>query len=324
MNGTITDINGIRVGHAQNEEALTGCTVILCESGVMAGVDVRGAAPGTRETDLLHPMKMMDRVHAILLSGGSAYGLDAAGGVMKYLEENGAGFDVGVARVPIVPAAVLFDLMIGDPSIRPDAEMGYEACRKASGEPVLQGNVGAGTGAAVGKLLGFRYAMKSGIGSASIQIGGGIRVAAIVAVNAFGDVVDPETRKILAGVRKPVVGGFADSAKMLLGDLNNLIAGFHTNTTIGVVATDARLTKPQAARVAQMAHNGYARTIQPVHTEYDGDTIFALSCGSKKGDVNAIGFAAVQVIEQAVINAVKHAGTAGGLPSWSSIGSLIK
>ncbi|MEN1761658.1 P1 family peptidase [Anoxynatronum sibiricum] len=317
MNGTLTDIQGIKVGHAQNEAALTGCTVILCEPGGVAGVDVRGAAPGTRETDLLHPVKMMDQVHGILLSGGSAFGLDAAGGVMRYLEERGVGFDVGVARVPIVPGAVLFDLMIGDPAVRPDAAMGYEACRQATTDPVPQGCVGAGTGATVGKLFGPKYATKSGIGSASMKIGGGVRVAALVAVNAFGDVVDPESQAILAGARTPVTGGYANSAKLLMGDLNRIIAGFHTNTTIGVVATDAALTKAEASKVAQMAHNGYARAIRPVHTQYDGDTIFALSHGTKKGDVNAIGFVASLVMEAAILNAVKHAVPAGGLPAGS-------
>ena len=317
MNGTLTDIEGIRVGHAQNEEALTGCTVILCEDGGVAGVDVRGAAPGTRETDLLHPVKMMNQVHGLLLSGGSAFGLDAAGGVMRYLEEKGVGFDVGVARVPIVPGAVLFDLMIGDPGVRPDAAMGYEACCQASSGQVAQGCVGAGTGATVGKLLGPRYATKSGLGSASVKIGGGVRVAALVAVNAFGDVVDPDSQEILAGVRTPVTGGYANSAKLLMGDLNRIIAGFHTNTTIGVVATDAALTKAEASKVAQMAHNGFARTIRPVHTQYDGDTIFALSYGTKKGEVNAVGFAASLVMEAAILNAVKHAVPAGGLPAWS-------
>ena len=319
MNGTLTDIHGIQVGHAQIEAAATGCTVILCGTGVMAGVDVRGAAPGTRETDLLDPVKMMDRVHAILLSGGSAYGLDAAGGVMKYLEERQTGFDVGVARVPIVPAAVLFDLMIGDPHVRPDASMGYQACLNASTEAVVQGNAGAGMGATVGKLLGPNYAMKSGLGSASMKIGGGVRVAALVVVNAFGDVINPQTQEILAGVRKPVTGGFADSAKLLTGDLNRIIAGFHTNTTLGVVATNAAFTKTEVTKMAQMAHNGYARTIRPVHTQYDGDTIFALSCGDKKGDLTAVGFAASLVMEQAVINAVKQAKPAAGLPAWSGM-----
>ena len=316
MNGTLTDIKGLAVGHAQNDVALTGCTVILCQDSTIAGVDVRGAAPGTRETDLLHPIKMMNQVHAILLSGGSAYGLDAAGGVMRFLEERQMGFDVGVARVPIVPGAVLFDLMIGDPNVRPDAAMGYEACLNASEEAVVQGCVGAGAGATVGKMLGPRYAMKSGLGSASVKIGGGVRVGALVVVNAFGDVVDPVTHKILAGARKPVVGGMADSAKLMTGDLNKIIAGFHTNTTLGVVATDAALTKVEAAKVAQMAHNGFARTIRPVHTQYDGDTIFALSCGNKQSDLNAVGFAASLAVEQAVVNAVKRAMPAGGLPAW--------
>jgi L-aminopeptidase/D-esterase-like protein len=321
MNGTLTDISGLKVGHAQNHQSLTGCTVILCGEGAMAGVEVRGSAPGTRETDLLHPIKMIDKVHAILLSGGSAFGLDAAGGVMRFLEEQKIGFDVGVARVPIVPAAVLFDLMIGDPQVRPDAAMGYEACQNATTEAVSQGCIGAGTGATVGKMLGPKLSMKSGLGSASIKIGGGVRVAALVIVNAFGDVIHPETQEILAGVRKPVTGGFADSGKLITGDLNRIIAGFHTNTTLGVVATDAALTKTQATKVAQMAHNGYARTIRPVHTQYDGDTIFSLSYGDKHSDFNAVGFAASLVMELAVVNAVKLAQPAGGLPAWSGTSS---
>lgn len=316
MNGTLTDIPGVRVGHAHDLEALTGCTVILLDDGAVAGVDIRGAAPGTRETALLDPLKMISQIHGLVLSGGSAFGLESATGVMRYLEEQGKGFDVGVARVPIVPSAVLFDLMLGRSDVRPTADMGYEACLNATSEPVKQGNVGAGAGASVGKILGPKQATKSGLGTASIKIGGGIRVAALVAVNAFGDVVDPESGRILAGARRPVVGGFANSGKLLLGDLNRIIAGFHTNTTIGVVATDARLTKTETARVAQMAHNGYAKSISPVHTEYDGDAIFALSCGEKKGDVNAIGYGAAQAMAMAVIQAVKHAQPAGGLPAW--------
>jgi len=311
----ITDVPGISVGHSQDVEALTGCTVILCPTGAVGGVDVRGSAPGTRETDLLRPMNLVERVHAILLTGGSAFGLDAASGVMRFLEERGYGFDVGVARVPIVPAAVLFDLHIGRADVRPDAKMGYQACLNASSQSVAEGNVGAGTGATVGKFLGPRWATKSGLGTASIKIGNGVVVGAIVAVNAFGDVVDPQTGAILAGTRRPIVGGFLNTTQAMTSGLGQKILDFATNTTIAVVATNAALTKEQVNKVAQMSHDGLARTISPVHTMLDGDTIFALSLGEAKGDVNAIGVAAAEVLARAVLRAVEKAEPAGGLPA---------
>jgi L-aminopeptidase/D-esterase-like protein len=314
MIGKITDVLGIKVGHSTNLEGLTGCTVILCEKGAVAGVDVRGSAPGTRETDLLNPINMVDKVHGILLAGGSAFGLDAATGVMKYLEERDCGFDVGVTKVPIVPGAVLFDLLIGDHKSRPNADMGYEACLNAR-EDFEVGNVGAGTGASVGKLLGMKSAMKAGIGTASMKIGKGIIVGAIVALNAFGDIYDPKTNEIIIGARKPLIGGYMDTVKALKGDLNQIISAF-TNTTIGVIATNAQLTKAQATKVAQMAHNGYAAAIKPVHTMYDGDTIFALSYGTIKGDVNAIGYVAGEVMAQAIVNAAKSATPLGGYPAY--------
>ena len=314
MYNAITDVKGIKVGHYTDLEAATGCTVVLCEEGAIGGVDVRGAAPGTRETDLLRPMHLVERVHAVLLTGGSAFGLDAAGGVMRYLEERGIGFDAKVAKVPIVPAAVLFDLAIGDPKVRPDAEAGYAACLAASEGPVAEGNVGAGTGATVGLLLGPKFATKSGLGTASQKIGKGIIVGGIVAVNAFGDVVDPKSGEIIAGTRKPVVGGFLNTAERIKGDLGQTVLAF-ASTTIGVVATNAYLTKEQVNKMAQMAHNGLAMAIRPAHTMFDGDTIFALSLGKRKADVSVIGSVAAEVMAQAVVRAVTQAEGLLGVPA---------
>ena len=329
MNNAITDIPGIRVGQAQDPQALTGCTVILAENGAVCGVDQRGGAPGTRETDLLRPMHLVNAVHAVVLTGGSAFGLDCASGVMRYLEEQKIGFDTGFARVPIVPAAVLYDLGIGSPSRRPDADMGYQAALAASAQPPQQGNFGAGTGATVGKILGPANAMKSGIGTASMEIGGGIKVAAIIAVNAFGDILDPKTQHILAGARTTTIAGvrvgsgdiFADTEAVLRTFAGRAILSFTAghNTVIGAVATNAKLTNEEANKVAQMAHNGLALTIRPAHTMLDGDTLFALATGKKKADVNLVGAFSVHVVAQAVVNAVLAAAPAGGLPSHSSL-----
>jgi len=328
LHNAITDVPGIRVGHAQNLDALTGCTVVLCESGAVGGVDQRGGAPGTRETDALRPMHLVDQVHGVLLTGGSAFGLDAASGVMRYLEERGVGFNTGVAKVPIVPAAVLFDLAIGRADIRPDAAMGYEACQNASNAVPAQGNVGAGTGATVGKVLGPKQAMKSGIGTASMDIGGGIIVGAIVAVIAFGDVVDPENQHIIAGARSVSSGpikigateSFADTLQTMKTLVGRVVLDFagRQNTVIGVVATNARLSKEEVNKVAQMAHNGLALSLRPAHTMMDGDTIFALATGQRKADVNIVGAFAAQVTAQAIIQAVKAAQPAGGLPAASA------
>jgi L-aminopeptidase/D-esterase-like protein len=325
-NDTITAVPGIRVGHAQNEQALTGCTVIICEKGAIGGVDQRGGAPGTRETDLLHPMHLVQRVHSIVLSGGSAFGLDAASGVMKYLEERKIGFNAGVARVPIVSSAILFDLGLGKVKTRPDASMGYQACQNATEKPVTQGNVGAGTGATVGKLLGGKRAMKSGLGSASTSIGNGIIVGAIVAVNAIGDVIDPDTRKILAGARAlPGRKGkvFLDSLEFMRSLAGRLVLNLasHQNTVIGVVATNAKLTKEEANKVAQMAHDGLALTIRPAHTMMDGDTIFSMATGQRSADVNIVGAFAAQVFAQAILNAVRNAKSVPGLPAASDVKS---
>jgi L-aminopeptidase/D-esterase-like protein len=316
MNNAITDVVGIKVGHWTNLQAATGCTVIICEEGAVGGVDTRGSAPGTRETDLMHPVRLVERAHAILLSGGSAFGLDAATGVMRYLEEHDIGFDVGVAKVPIVAGAVLFDLTVGSAKIRPDAAAGYAACQAANTGAVAEGTVGAGTGATVGKLLGQPNATKTGLGTASVQIAGGTIVAALVAVNAFGDVVDPESGKILAGTRHPRTGEFINTMKAMQGDLAGFTGAF-TNTTIGVVATNARLNKEGANKIAQMAHDGLAMAIRPVHTMWDGDTIFALATGKaeKESDVSIVGAAAADVMARAVVNAARKATALAGIPA---------
>ena len=330
LNDAITDIPGISVGHAQDEEALTGCTVILCEDGAIGGVDQRGGAPGTRETDAMHPMHLVNEVHAVVLAGGSAFGLDAATGVVNFLEERGVGFDVRVARVPIVPAAILFDLGIGRSDVRPDAEMGYQACQNASTAPPAEGNIGAGTGATVGKIIGMAGAMKSGIGTASLEIGSGILVGAIAAVNVFGDVIDPATGQIIAGARVvqkgPVKIGkgpyFADTMCVMESLIGRTMLGFMSreNTAIGVVATNARLNKEQINKVAQMAQDGLARTVRPAHTMLDGDTIFALATGEKKADVNIVGAFAAEVFAQAVLRGVRTAKSAAGLPCAAEVG----
>ncbi|HXF85246.1 MAG TPA: P1 family peptidase [Anaerolineales bacterium] len=324
----ITDVRGIKVGHAHDEEALTGCTVILCEKGAVAGVDVRGGAPGTRETDLLNPINLVEKIHALVLSGGSAFGLDAASGVMKYLEERKIGFYTGAARVPIVPSAILYDLNLGRADVRPDAAMGYRAAATASSEAPAEGNAGVGMGASVGKMFGLRLAMKAGVGTASLEIGGGVIVGALVAVNAFGDVIDPQSGQILAGLRAGKVGPlrvggkeyFADTLAMLRRPLGRGILAFATraNTVIGVVATNAKLTKAQATKVAQMAQDGVARTIQPAHTMLDGDVVFALSTGMRNADVSIVGAFAAKVMAEAVLRAVKMAKPAGGLPGLNT------
>ncbi|WP_234800425.1 P1 family peptidase [Luteitalea pratensis] len=316
MNGTLTDVEGLLVGHAVRRERPTGCTVILAREGAVAGVDVRGAAPGTRETDLLNPLNTVQQVHAIVLAGGSAFGLDAATGVMSWLESEGIGFKVGPTRVPIVPAAILFDLGIGDARIRPDAACGREAAMAASAAAVPQGSVGAGAGATVGKLHGMARAMKGGVGSASIRLPNGIVVAALVAVNARGDVIDPTTGKVVAGVRTADGRHLADARELLRQGVP-APAPVAENTTLGVVATNATLTKSEASLVARMAHDGFARAIAPVHTPSDGDVIFALATGKQAGvaDVGLIGALAADVTAQAIVNAVQRADPLPSLPS---------
>ena len=321
---SITDVAGLEVGQADDEAALTGCTVILCRKGAVGGVDVRGGAPGTRETDLLDPLNLVEKLHAVLLAGGSAFGLDAAGGVMRYLEEQRIGFETGVARVPIVPAAILFDLGLGRADIRPDAGMGYRACLAASSDAPAEGNVGAGMGASVGKLLGMKHAMKSGLGCAGLEIGSGVVVGALAVVNAFGDVIDPGTGKVVAGLRSGKVGPFpvggpgffADTLETMKTFLGRNVLSFaaRANTVLGVVATNAALNKSEATKVAQMAQDGVARTVRPAHTMLDGDTIFALSTGARKADVSTVGAYAAHAMAQAILRAVNMAGPAGGLP----------
>ncbi len=308
----ITDIPGIQVGHATDMEAITGCTVVLCEKGAVGGVDVRGAAPGTRETDLLRPMNLVERVHAVLLTGGSAFGLAAADGVMRFLEARGSGFDAGAVKVPIVPAAVIFDLMVGDSRVRPTAEMGTAACRAATAGPVEEGTVGVGTGATVGKLLGPASAMKGGVGTWSLPLPGGVIVGAIVVVNAFGDVWDDETGHILAGARDPSTGRFLDTARSLL--TVERVGGFASNTTLCVTATNAKLTKEETNKLAQLAHDGLARVVRPVHSLYDGDTAFALSLGELRANLLALGEATAQVVATAVKRAVRLARGVPGIP----------
>jgi len=320
---SITDVPGIIVGQADDPEALTGCTVILCEKGAVGGVDQRGGAPGTRETDALHPMHLVQKAHAVVLAGGSAFGLDAATGVMKWLEERGVGFVAGAAKVPIVPAAILFDLGIGNPAVRPDAPMGYRACQSASAAKPKEGNAGAGMGCTVGKILGLQQAMKGGIGTASVDLGGGAVVGAMVAVNTFGDVV--ENGQIIAGARSAEVGPlrlgapgyFADTLLVMRSLVGKTIMAFASkgNTAIGVVATNARLDKEEANKVAQMAHDGLARVIRPAHTMLDGDTIFALATGDKAVDVNIVGAYAAEAVAQAILNGVRAAVSVAGCPA---------
>jgi L-aminopeptidase/D-esterase-like protein len=313
-NQTLTAVEGIRVGHAHNLDGPTGCTVILCPPDTVGGVDQRGGAPGTRETDLLRPLHMVEHVHAILLAGGSAYGLDAAGGVMRCLEEQGVGHNVGVGVVPIVPAAIIFDLDLGDPAVRPDAAMGYAACQSASSDPVAEGCVGTGAGAKVGALMGRDFACKSGIGSAVIDLGEGLQVGALFVVNALGDVIGADGQ-ILAGTRLPPEGAQFADAMNILPMMARVEMGGAGNTVIGVVATSALLTKDEANKVAQMAHDGLARAVRPAHTMMDGDTIFALATGTAgRANVSVIGALAAEVTAEAIRRAVQTATPLAGLP----------
>ncbi len=320
--GSLTDVPGIKVGHWTSKARPTGCTAILTEGGAVAGVDVRGGAPGTRDTELLRPEMTVDSVHGIVLSGGSAFGLATADGVMRFLEAKGVGFRMGRNVVPIVPAAILFDLGMGDGSIRPDAEAGYKAAKAASDSGVKRGNVGAGAGATVGKLLGPGRSMKGGLGTASIRMDGGLTIGALVAVNAVGDVVHPHSGEILAGALTEDRGDFADAAAQIRAGLGLGQAGRAENTTIGVVAANVGWTKAQATKVAQMAHDGLARAIRPVHMPFDGDTIFALGTGGESVDsskLGLIGALAADVLAQAVASAVLAAESLEGRPASRDI-----
>jgi len=358
MKDAITDVTGIKVGHAQDTLAGTGCTVILCEKGAVTGVDVRGGAPSTRETDLLSPMNIVPQAHAVFLSGGSAFGLPSAAGVMKYLEERGIGFDVGVTKIPIVPGAAIFDLTVGNHTVRPTSTMAYNACEQATqgindqrvndqginnqrinnqrinnqrinnqrinNQGIYsQGNIGAGTGATVGKIAGMEYAMKGGLGSASIK-SGELVVGALVVVNCLGDVVDPITGKIIAGSLMENKRGFRNTMRVLKqGSEDSRLSIFSSsiseNTTIGVIATNACLNKADAMRVAMMTHDGYARTIKPAHTMYDGDTVFCMSTGDVQCDLSKIGALAADVMAQAVINAIQKAESSYGFIAWKDL-----
>lgn len=318
----LTAVPGIKVGHHTLKERPTGCTVILTEGGAVAGVDVRGASPGTRETDLLDPVNAVDRIHAISLAGGSAFGLDAASGVVRYLEERDIGYDVRVAKVPIVPSAILIDLRVGTrPDVRPNADCGYAAAKAATSGPIAEGTIGAGAGATVGKIAGFERAMKGGVGTAAISLPDGLIVAALVAINAAGDVVDPSNGRVVAGVRTEDGRALADARTLLrAGHAWQPRAG--ENTTIGVVATNATLTKAQAKRFAMMAHDGYARAIYPAHTMGDGDTIFALGTGVRTGEANLsiIGALGAEAMSTAILRAVTQATGVPGYPAARDLG----
>lgn len=315
--GYLTDIEGISVGHDDSLKGLTGCTVIICEEGASGGVDVRGSAPGTRETDIFKAEKMVDKVHAIVLSGGSAFGLDAASGVMKYLEEKNIGFDVGVTKVPIVASAVIFDLAVGDYTIRPDFNMGYKAANNAMPTENRQGCLGCGMGATVGKILGPKNAMKSGLGSATIEIGQ-IKVSAMVAVNSFGDIYDHKSGRQIAGV-------YDYKERQLLNTLDILESQYKyedlsmKNTTIGVIATNAILNKAEGNKVAQMAHNGFARSINPIHTMLDGDTIFTMATNKVEADVSLVGTMAAESMSRAITNAIVNSIGYDGLISYNDL-----
>jgi L-aminopeptidase/D-esterase-like protein len=318
--GFITDVAGIQVGHFTDSRRPTGCTVIVCEQGAVTGVDVRGSAPGTRETDLLDPMHTVEKAHAILLAGGSAFGLDAATGVMRYLEERGIGFQTPFAKVPIVPAAILFDLRLGDPSIRPSADSGYAACMNARSGKVEEGSIGAGAGATIGKV-GPGRPMKGGIGTSSIQLPNGIVVGAIVAVNSIGNVIDPRTGKIVAGARSADGKSFVDIIEWIRGG-SIMPAQPGENTTIGVVATNAMLSKAQTKKVASMAHDGLARAINPAHTPNDGDALFAMATGTSgvKTDAGTVGILAAECVTEAILRAVIRAKSVPGYASYDELG----
>ncbi len=313
-NATLTAVAGLKVGHHTLADRPTGCTVILAERGATAAVDVRGAAPATRETDLLRPGNLVQAAHAIVLAGGSAFGLDSASGVMRYLEEQRIGFEFGRSHVPIVPAAALFDLTVGDGTVRPGPDCGYQAARAASARPVQEGSIGAGAGATVGHAT--RRAMKGGIGSAAIALPDGLTVAALVVTNSFGDIVDPATGGIAAGALEDDGRTFADARRLLRAGLLRFGAAGRS-TTLGVVATNAALSKTELTRVAQMAHDGLARTVVPVHTPVDGDAIFALATGARAGaaDAGQIGALAADVVAEAVLRSVREATGAAGIPA---------
>ncbi|HBF4286631.1 P1 family peptidase [Clostridioides difficile] len=316
MYNNILDIEGLKVGQVEDRNGLTGCTVVICEEGATCGVDVRGSAPGTRETDLLDPVNMVQKVHAVVLAGGSAYGLESTCGVSRYLEEKGIGFDVGVGKVPIVVGAVLFDLGVGSFKCRPDLKMGYRACEVTNTDILNQGNYGAGCGATVGKIRGQEYAMKGGIGSYSIKLDNGLVVSALIAVNALGDVY--ENGKVIAGALNDKKTETIDTYKLMKQGESK--GGFSVdNTTIGIIATNAKLTKAGCKKISQMGHDGYAKAIFPIHTPHDGDTIFTISTGEIEADITLVGSLAVEVVEKSIINAVKKADSVENIMAYKDI-----
>jgi L-aminopeptidase/D-esterase-like protein len=318
MLNAITDIEGIKVGHASDFQGYTGCTVILCEKGAVCGIDIRGSASGTRQTDALNVSHIVEQIHGILLAGGSSFGLDAASGVVRYLEEKNVGFDVGVARIPIVPSAVIFDLGLGNPKARPTPDMGYAACLNAGNE-VEEGSVGVGTGATVGKIFELPRAMKGGLGTSSLAMPDGLKVAALVVVNAFGDIIDNVTGKIIAGLRKSEDrADFANTVQQIKEGAVKKQFGI-VNTTLGVVATNAKFNKRDITKIAQMAQGGLIKTISPVHTTFDGDLVFALSMGELEADINKVGVLAEFVLVEAIKRAVKKADGFGIVPAFRDI-----
>ncbi|QEH69662.1 P1 family peptidase [Cellulosilyticum sp. WCF-2] len=308
----LTEIENIKIGHADNQAAATGCTVIICEQGAPTGIDIRGGGPASRETQLLNPLAACDKIHAVLLSGGSAFGLDAAGGVMSYLEDRGIGFDVGVTKVPLVSTSCLFDLQVGDTQARPDVEMGYAACLAAELNEPREGNVGAGTGATVGKYKGVSGMMKSGIGMYAVELGD-LKVGALVAVNALGDVKDEVSGAILAGLLNEEQTAFLNTEEMLYKEATQQKNLFTGNTTLGVIITNGTFNKVQMTKIAAMAQNGLAKTICPVHTTADGDSVYALSVGEVAADINVVGTLAAKVMAKAINRAVLMAEPAYGL-----------
>jgi L-aminopeptidase/D-esterase-like protein len=315
MLNSITDVKGLKVGHGSDYKGYTGCTVILCEDGATCGIDIRGSASGTRQIDALSMNHIVEHVHAILLSGGSSFGLDAATGVMRYLEEKGIGFDVGPTKIPIVPTAVIFDIFFGDPKARPTPELGYEACINAR-DTIEEGSIGVGTGAAVGKIFEISRAMKGGVGTSSIVMPDGLVVASLIVVNAFGDIIDNVTGKIIAGARvAPDSLEFANTVESIKKGAVKKQFGL-VNTTLGVVATNAKFSKKEVTKVAQMAQGGLIKTISPVHTTFDGDLVFALATGECEADLNLVGVLGEFVIAEAIKRAVKKADGFGILPAF--------
>lgn len=310
-----TEIENLKIGHAQDLEKGSGCTVFICPQGAPTGVDIRGGGPASRETGLLNPLAASDCIHAVLLTGGSAFGLDAAGGVMQYLEERHIGFDVGITKVPLVCASALFDLVVGDPHFRPGKELGYAACISSENDTLEEGNVGAGTGATVGKFHGPNTMMKAGFATYAVQIGD-LKVGAAVAVNALGDIIDPDTQQTLAGMLTEDLSDFLNTEKELYKAYQGTKDLFTGNTTLGVIATNGAFTKAQMNKIAGMAQNGYSRTICPVHTTADGDSIYAMSTGLIKADLNVVGTLAAKVMAEAILRAAKKATPAYGLKAW--------